>query len=64
LYKQYFDLENTIAQDPCSIFNTRLLINLKGFSIIFWGKNPDDKKYILYVYDFGAVHKVILKLME
>ncbi len=56
LGNQYFDLANTIEQKPYSIFNTRFGINLKQFSIIFWGKNLADKKYILYAYDFGAVH--------
>lgn len=56
LGSQYFDEANTIEQNPYSIFNTRVGINLKKFSIIFWGKNLADKKYILYAYDFGAVH--------
>ncbi|MEO6839045.1 MAG: TonB-dependent receptor [Ginsengibacter sp.] len=56
LGNQYFDQANTIEQNPYSIFNTRCGINLKKFSIILWGKNLADKKYILYAYDFGAVH--------
>lgn len=56
LGKQYFDLANTIQQNPYSIFNTRFGVNLKKLSIIFWGRNLADKKYILYAYDFGAVH--------
>jgi len=56
LGKQYFDLANTIQQNPYSIFNARFGVNLKKFSIILWGRNLADKKYILYAYDFGAVH--------
>ena len=56
LGSQYFDLANTIEQNPYSLFNTRFGINLKNLSIIFWGRNLGDKKYILYAYDFGAVH--------
>jgi iron complex outermembrane receptor protein len=56
LGKQYFDLANTIEQNPYSIFIVRFGVNLKKLSIIFWGRNLVDKKYILYAYDFGAVH--------
>lgn len=56
LGKQYFDLANTISQNPYSLLNTRFGVNLKNISISFWGRNLGDKKYILYAYDFGAVH--------
>lgn len=56
LGKQYFDLANSIDQNPYSIFNTRFGVNLKNISIVLWGRNLGNKKYISYAYDFGAVH--------
>ena len=56
LGKQYFDLENTIDQSAYSLINTRFGVNLKNISVSFWGRNLGDQKYILYAYDFGAVH--------
>jgi iron complex outermembrane receptor protein len=54
--KQYFDLANTIAQDPYSLFNTRFGISEKHGELMFWIRNIGDKRYISYAYDFGAVH--------
>ncbi len=56
LGKQYFNLANTIVQEPYSLFNNLLRIRLKNLAIIFWGRNLTNKKYIDYGYDFGAVH--------
>lgn len=53
---QYFDLSNTIRQAPYSLFNTRAGIDIKKWSLFFWGRNMNNKKYIGYAYDFGAVH--------
>jgi len=54
--KQYFDLNNTIRQNPYDLLNTRFGIAAKNFEIMFWGRNLGDEKYISYAYDFGAVH--------
>ncbi|RXJ49570.1 TonB-dependent receptor [Gelidibacter gilvus] len=56
LGNQYFDIENTIKQNPYSIINASLGFNLKQSTLSFWIRNLSDKKYILYAYDFGAVH--------
>ncbi len=56
LGKQYFDLANTIVQNPYSLFNTRIGISSKHIDVFFWGRNLANKKYIAYAYDFGAVH--------
>ncbi|MBG9375667.1 TonB-dependent receptor [Panacibacter sp. DH6] len=52
----YFDLSNTIRQNPYQLLNTRVGISSKHADIFFWGRNMTDKKYIAYAYDFGAVH--------
>jgi iron complex outermembrane receptor protein len=54
--KQYFDLANTIRQNPYDLLNTRFGIAAKNFELMFWGRNLSDEKYISYAYDFGAVH--------
>ncbi|HKR07135.1 MAG TPA: TonB-dependent receptor [Bacteroidia bacterium] len=56
LGKQYFDLANTISQEPYNLLNTRCGIAAKNFELMFWGRNLGDTKYISYSYDFGAVH--------
>ncbi len=38
------------------ILNGTIGLNLKQNSFYFWDSNVTDKNYILYVYDFGAVH--------
>lgn len=52
----YFDLANTVRQDPYQLLNARLGLSSKHADIFFWGRNVTDKKYIAYAYDFGAVH--------
>jgi iron complex outermembrane receptor protein len=54
--KQYFDLSNTIRQNPYDLLNTRFGIAAKNFELMFWGRNLADEKYISYAYDFSAVH--------
>jgi iron complex outermembrane receptor protein len=54
--KQYFDLANTIRQNPYDLLNTRFGVGGKNFELMFWGRNLSDEKYISYAYDFGAIH--------
>ncbi len=54
--KEYFDLANSIVQDPYSLLNTRFGVSMKRLEIACWMRNIGDKKYIAYAYDFGAVH--------
>ena len=56
LGKQYFDLSNNIKQNDYSLLNVRFGITTKYVSLMFWGRNLSDKKYIAYAYDFGAIH--------
>ncbi len=56
LGRQYFDLANTLQQSPYSILNGKLGMEMRNVSIMLWGRNLGDKKYILYAYDFGAIH--------
>jgi iron complex outermembrane recepter protein len=52
---QYFDLANTIKQTPYNIYNARVGLTSKNFSLLFWERNLFNQKYIGYAYDFGAV---------
>ena len=56
LGQQYFDLKNTIGQDPYSVFNLSAGASYKKLEAVFWMRNITDKRYIDYAYDFGAVH--------
>lgn len=56
LGKEYFDLANNISQAPYSLFNVHAGVSTKHFQLFFWGRNLNNKKYIAYAYDFGAVH--------
>ena len=53
---QFFDLANTIEQKPYNLFNANTGVTISKFSITFWMKNINSKKYIDYAYDFGAAH--------
>ncbi|WP_029035646.1 TonB-dependent receptor [Salinimicrobium terrae] len=55
LGKQYFDLANTLVQEPYSIYNSHLGLSYQDWKITFWGRNLFDTTYISYGYDFGAV---------
>ena len=56
LGRQYFDRANTIDQSAYHTLNTRFGLTTKKVSLMFWGRNLNDAKYISYAYDFGAVH--------
>jgi iron complex outermembrane recepter protein len=56
LGRQYFDLENTISQNPYSKINARVGVSTKHLQLFVWARNLTATKYIEYAYDFGAVH--------
>jgi iron complex outermembrane recepter protein len=56
LGKQYFDLANTITQNPYNVFDGRVGVSTKNYGLYLWGGNLFNKHYIDYAYDFGASH--------
>ena len=52
----YFDLANSIKQNPYSIFNASVGINMGNLNMKYWSRNLMNQKYIAYAYDFGAIH--------
>jgi iron complex outermembrane receptor protein len=52
----YFDLANSIKQNPYSIFNASVGINMGKLNMKYWSRNLTNQKYIAYAYDFGAIH--------
>jgi len=56
LWKQHFDLANSITQSPYNLLNTKLGLKIKHAELYFWERNMANIKYIAYGYDFGAVH--------
>lgn len=54
--EQYFDLANQLKQDPYHLYNARLGVSAKRFSVFVWGANLANKTYVDYAYDFGAAH--------
>lgn len=56
LGKQFFDLANTLEQPAYSVFNASAGVAVKNYSLLLWGRNLADKKYVSYGYDFGGVH--------
>ncbi len=54
--RTYFDLANSIQQNPYSIINASLGVQMGDVQIKFWTRNLTNQKYISYAYDFGAVH--------
>lgn len=56
LGKQYFDLDNSIIQNPYSVINAKAGIIGKSLSFLLWARNLNSAEYISFAYDFGAVH--------
>ncbi|MBX2923181.1 MAG: TonB-dependent receptor [Chitinophagaceae bacterium] len=54
LGKQYFDLENSIKQDPYSLFNVRAGVTSRNVDVIFWARNIFNEKYLSYAYSSGS----------
>jgi len=52
----YFDLANTIQQNPYNIINASIGVQKGDIQIKYWTRNLTNQKYISYAYDFGAVH--------
>lgn len=52
----YFDLANSIQQNPYNIINASLGVQMGDVQIKYWTRNLTNQKYISYAYDFGAVH--------
>lgn len=52
----YFDLPNTLKQDPYQLFNARLGVQKGQIGIGLWARNIFDARYIDYAYNFGAAH--------
>ena len=52
----YFDLANSIQQNPYNIINASLGLQMGDVQIKYWTRNLTNQKYISYAYDFGAVH--------
>jgi len=56
LGREYFDLDNTIAQPPHSLLNARVGITIPHLELYVWARNLTNTHYIEYAYDFGAAH--------
>jgi iron complex outermembrane recepter protein len=54
--KQFFDLANTISQDPYSLVHSRVGVSSSHIEVYIWGRNLGNAEYIAYGYDFGGVH--------
>ncbi len=52
---QFFDLLNTMKQEPYHLFAAQAGISYHNLSLRFWIRNLTNKKYISYGYNFGAV---------
>ena len=52
----YFDLQNTLKQDPYHLVNARLGIQKGQVALALWARNILDTRYVDYAYNFGAAH--------
>lgn len=52
----YFDLANTMKQDPYHLLKAQVGIKRDAIGLTFWAKNILDTRYIDYAYEFGAAH--------
>lgn len=56
LGEQYFDLANSLRQEPYSLYNGNIGVSFKDIELMLWGRNIFDTEYVSYGYNFGAVH--------
>lgn len=52
----YFDLQNSLRQDPYHLAHGRVGVQRDGLSLAFWARNLLDTQYVDYAYNFGAAH--------
>ncbi|MEX2592767.1 MAG: TonB-dependent receptor [Anditalea sp.] len=52
----YFDLQNSLKQDPYHLINARLGIRKGKVELALWARNILDTRYVDYAYNFGAAH--------
>jgi len=52
----YFDLANTMKQDPHHLLKGQIGVKRNSIGLTFWAKNILDTRYIDYAYEFGAAH--------
>ncbi len=52
----YFDLSNTLKQNPYQLFNIHAGIKKGIVGLSLWTKNIFNTHYVDYAYDFGAAH--------
>ena len=52
----YFDLQNTLRQDPYHLVNARLGLQKGPIGLALWARNILDTRYVDYAYNFGAAH--------
>ncbi|MFD2516645.1 TonB-dependent receptor [Salinimicrobium flavum] len=56
LGEQYFDLANSLRQEPYNLYNGNVGVSYRDIKLMIWGRNIFDTQYISYGYNFGAVH--------
>jgi iron complex outermembrane receptor protein len=54
--EQFFNLENTISQDPYQLLNAKVGVVSDKMEFTVWAKNIFDTTYIDYAYSFGPSH--------
>ncbi|PRY87044.1 TonB-dependent receptor [Mongoliibacter ruber] len=52
----FFDLPNTLSQDPYQLFNARVGLNVRNIELGLWMRNITNTRYVAYAYNFGAAH--------
>src|SRR5699024_8360546 len=52
----YYDLGNTLKQDPYHLFNARIGVQRGPVELSLWTRNIFDTHYVDYAYNFGAAH--------
>ncbi|WP_194778449.1 TonB-dependent receptor [Pararhodonellum marinum] len=52
----YYDLANTLKQDPYHLVNSRIALRKDKLELALWARNMLDTKYVNFAYNFGAAH--------
>ncbi|MDL5511104.1 TonB-dependent receptor [Arenibacter sp. M-2] len=57
--KNYLNIENSVKQNPYSLFNTKVGVSYKKTDVHFWARNIFNKRYLSFVYPSGAPYTTL-----
>lgn len=57
--KHYLNIDNTVVQNPYSLFNAKAGISYNKIELQFWARNIFNERYLSFVYPSGAPYTML-----